>query len=80
MDLYKIVTLLFILIFGSALLAKVYEVGPIIWLKRASRRQRALEGTDRRELVARVPRPMTATWCSPFTGRVPPAAAASLPS
>lgn len=54
MDFYKILTVLFILIFGSALLAKVYEVGPIIWLKRASRRQRALEGTDRRELVARV--------------------------
>ena len=54
MDPYKIVTLLLILIFASAVLAKVHEVGPIIWLKRAARRQRALEGTDRRELVARV--------------------------
>lgn len=51
---YKIVTVLFLLIFGSIVLARVYEVGPIIWFKRVSRRKRALEGADRRDLVARV--------------------------
>lgn len=50
----KIVTLLLVLIVISIALAKVYEAGPIIWLKRSARRNRALEGTDRRELVARV--------------------------
>lgn len=54
MDPFKILILLLLLLFGSAILAKVYEVGPFIWLKRAARRGRALEGTDRRELVARV--------------------------
>ncbi len=49
-----VVTLLIILVFLSALLARAYEVGPIIWLKRVLRRKRAQEGTDRRELVARV--------------------------
>lgn len=50
----KIVTLLILLVIGSAMLAKVSEAGPLIWIKRAARRGRALEGTDRRELVARV--------------------------
>ena len=51
---FKIIALLLILIFGSFIFAKVYETGPIIWLKRSARRSRALEGADRRELVARV--------------------------
>ena len=51
---FKIGSLLFILIFGSFLLARVYAVGPLVWLKRAALRGRALEGADRRELVARV--------------------------
>ena len=51
---FKIGSLLFILIFGSFLLARIYAVGPLVWLKRAALRGRALEGVDRRELVARV--------------------------
>lgn len=39
----------------SDALARVYEVGPIIWIKGTARRQRALEGADRRELVDQVP-------------------------
>lgn len=54
MDPFKILTILLILFVVSAVLAKVYEVGPFIWIKRAARRRRALEGADRRELVARV--------------------------
>ena len=52
--LYKILMVLLVLVVASLAMAKVYETGPIIWLKRAARRGRALEGTDRRELVARV--------------------------
>lgn len=54
MSMDKIVILLVVLVFGSAVVARVYETGPIIWLKRAARRGRALEGSDRRELVAQV--------------------------
>ena len=50
----KIVALLILLVVGSAVLARVSETGPFIWIKRAARRGRALEGSDRRELVARV--------------------------
>lgn len=50
----QIVTLLLIFLVISIMVAKVYETGPIIWLKQATRRGRALEGTDRRELVERV--------------------------
>lgn len=50
----KILMVLLLLVVGSLVVAKGYETGPIIWLKRAARRERALEGTDRRELVARV--------------------------
>ena len=50
----KIVILLLSLLFTSAVIARVYAVGPIICIKQATRRQRALEGADRRELVARV--------------------------
>ena len=50
----RIVTLLLVLLVVSFMAAKFYERGPIIWLKRAARRNRALEGSDRRELVARV--------------------------
>lgn len=50
----KIVILLLSLLFTSAVIARVYAAGPIIWIKQATRRQRALEGADRRELVARV--------------------------
>lgn len=51
---FKILTLLLLLLFLSAVLAKVYEAGPFIWIKRAARRRRAQEGADRRELIARV--------------------------
>lgn len=51
---FKIGSLLFLLIFGSFVLARIYAVGPLVWLKRAALRSRALEGTDRRELVDRV--------------------------
>lgn len=54
MDSFQILTLVLILLFVSAVLARVHEVGPIIWFKRAARRERAQEGTDRWELVARV--------------------------
>ena len=50
----KIVYILILLLVISFATAKVYEAGPIIWLKQAMRRRRALEGADRRELVARV--------------------------
>ena len=48
------VFVLIVLVVLSVLMARTYEVGPIIWIKRACRRKRALEGTDRRELVARI--------------------------
>ena len=51
---FKIGSLLFLLIFGSFVLARIYAVGPLVWLKRAALRSRALEGTDRRELLDRV--------------------------
>lgn len=34
--------------------ARVYNVGPILWIKRAARHQSALEGAGCRELVAQV--------------------------
>ena len=37
---FKIGSLLFILIFGSFLLARIYAVGPLVWLKRAALRGR----------------------------------------
>lgn len=49
-----VVTVLICVVIVSALLARTYEAGPIIWIKRAARRKRALEGTDRRALVARI--------------------------
>ena len=54
MNFTQIITLLFVFVFGSIVVARVYETGPVIWLKRAARRSRAEEGADRRELVARV--------------------------
>lgn len=48
------VTVLFILVVVSVMLARIYETGPIIWIKRAARRRRAMEGADRRALVARI--------------------------
>ena len=50
----KVILLLLVVLIVCAVLAKTQEAGPFIWIKRASRRQRALEGADRRELVARV--------------------------
>ena len=54
MDTLKILTVLLILLVLFAVLAKFCETGPFIWIKRAACRQRALEGADRRELIARV--------------------------
>ena len=51
---YQVMILLLAVLFGCIMVAKIYEVGPVIWAKRAARRGRALEGSDRRELVARV--------------------------
>lgn len=52
MDRFVVLFLVFVII--CLMVAKVYDAGPVIWIKRAARRSRALEGTDRRELVARV--------------------------
>lgn len=49
-----IVSILLALAFASMLVARRYVVGPVIWIRQALHRNRAQEGTDRRELLARV--------------------------
>ena len=49
-----IVTMLLAVAVGSMLVARRYVVGPVIWLRKALHRNRAEEGADRRELLARV--------------------------
>ena len=50
----KFVTLLIAFAFASFLVARTYEIGPVIWIKRELARKRAQEGADRRELIDRV--------------------------
>ena len=52
--LFGLGSILLAVAFASMLVARRYVVGPLIWLRQAMHRQRAEEGSDRRELLARV--------------------------